>query len=334
MKGKKNILLLLMCVFTLTVSLQSLTIKIGSIAPDRSPWDKAIKEMGREWARISEGKVRFKVYAGGIAGDEADMIRKMRMGVLGGAALTNMGITHIYEDAYVLNTPLLITSEGELDHVLKKMKPLLEMGIEKKGFKVVIWTLTGWVNFFTKEKVILPKDLKKHKISFTRGMPKMEQAWKKAGFNVIPNDLKDLMMALQSGMVDACYMPPLIAASGQYFSLAPNMCDLKVAPLLGGIVLTQATWEKIPDQYKKEMMEVTARISDKLYGEIVQLEKEAIDKMKENGLVINHISDEVLLKWKAEADKGLDVLIGKAFSKEIYEQVVQNIKEYHKSHEH
>jgi TRAP-type C4-dicarboxylate transport system substrate-binding protein len=333
MKNTKNILLFMLCVFIITSSLYSAIIKIGSIAPDKSPWDKAIRKMGREWKKISGGKIQIKVYAGGTVGDESDMIRKMRMGALGGAALTNMGITRIYQDAYVLNTPLLITSEKELEYVLGKMKPLFEKGIETKKFKVIIWTLTGWINFFTKNKVIYPKDLMKHKISFSRGMPKMEQAWKKAGYHVVPNDLKDLMMALQSGMVDACYMPPLIAASGQYFAQAPNMCALKIAPLLGGIVLTERAWEKIPEQYKEQMLAIAQKISEELYDEIVLLEQDAIETMKKNGLTINQVPNDVVKQWQATSAKGMDVLVGKAFSKEIYDQLVQHLKEYRKSHE-
>jgi TRAP-type C4-dicarboxylate transport system substrate-binding protein len=331
MKIKKHILWLWVLLL-LADSLFSLTIKIGSIAPARSPWDNAIKKMGREWARISGGKVQIKVFAGGIAGEEADMIRKMRMGLLGGAALTNLGITHIYTDVYVLNTPMLITSDDELNYIFDKMKPYFEKEIEKKGFKVVIWSLTGWVNFFTKGKVLYPDDLRKHKISFTTGMPQMEQAFKRAGYYVIPNDLNDLMMALQSGMVDACYMPPVLAASGQYFAQVPNMCSIKVAPLLGGIVLTAKTWEQIPAEYKKEMTTVLQKISDELYREVGKLEKEAIEKMKEHDLVVNEVPADSLPKWKAAAEKGLDELIGKAFSKEIYDQVMVHLKEYHKLH--
>lgn len=331
MKIKKHILWLWVLLL-LTDSLFSLTIKIGSIAPARSPWDNAIKKMGREWARISGGKVEIKVYAGGITGDEADMIRKMRMGLLGGAALTNLGITHIYADTFVLSTPMLITSDGELNYIFEKMKPYFEKEIEKKGFKVIIWSLTGWVNFFTKGKVLYPEDLRKHKISFATGMPQMEQAFKKAGYYVIPNDLNDLMMALQSGMVDACYMPPLLAASGQYFAQVPNMCSLKVAPLLGGIVLSTKIWEQIPDEYRKEMIAVLKKISDDLYQEVSKLEKDAIEKMKEHDLVVNEAPADSLIKWKAAAEKGMDELIGKAYSKEVYDQVMSYLKEYHKSH--
>lgn len=316
----------------LAVPLCSLTIKIGSIAPQRSPWDKALRELAREWAKITEGKVQLKIYAGGITGGEGNMIRLMRLGTLDGAGFTNRGFSKLYNDVHVLNIPLMFESEEELDWVLKKIMPLFEKNIEKQGYKFIIYTTAGWVHIFTKEKVIYPKELKKHKISFTTGEPKLEQFWKKGGYQVIPNELKDMMMGLQSGMVNAFYLPPLMAASGQYFPLAPNMLSLKVAPLIGGIVLTDRVWKRIPDEYKPKMLEVTKRLSLELYEKTKKLEQEALEKMKENGLVINEPPISVRKEWREEAHSRVDTLVGKAFSKEIYEQVQKYLKEFRDAH--
>jgi TRAP-type C4-dicarboxylate transport system substrate-binding protein len=309
-------------------ALPALVIKIGSIAPDRSPWDKGLEELSREWEKITNGQVKLKIYPGGIAGNEEDMIRKMRVGILGGAGLTNMGMTHIYSDIFVLNLPFQFTSEKEFEYVLEKMRSHFEKGIEAEGFKLLIWSESGWVNFFTKNPVFYPDDLKKYKISFTTGMPKMEQAWKITGFQVIPNDLKDLLMALQSGMVDAFYLPPLIAGSGQYFPLAPHMCSLKVAPIIGGIVITNRVWNQVPEPFKKSMLDATNRLAASLRIKIRKLEKETLETMIENGLVINQVQPDAVEKWREAPAKGIEYLIGKSFSKETYDQVQAYLKEY------
>ena len=316
----------------LSQGLSALTIKIGSIAPDRSPWDKGLEELSREWQKITNGSIKLKIYPGGIAGSEEDMIRKMRVGILGGAGLTNMGMTHIYSDIFVLNLPFQFTSESEFEYVLKKMRPQFEKGIEDKGYKLLIWTVSGWVNFFSKNPVLTPDDLRKHKISFSTGMPKMEQAWKVAKFQVIPNDLKDMLMALQSGMVDAFYLPPLIAGSGQYFPLAPNMCSLKVAPILGGIVITNRIWNRVPKQYREPMLAATNKLSENLSGRIKKLERETLETMKEHGLVINQVPPEAIEKWRTAPAKGVDYLIGKAFSKEMYDRIQTHLRNYRNMH--
>jgi TRAP-type C4-dicarboxylate transport system substrate-binding protein len=327
----KTLIMLIVMLSFFATSIFSVTIKIGSIAPQRSPWDKALRELSREWSKITNGQVKLKIYAGGVVGSEGDMIRKMRLGQLGGAGFTNRGLSKLYRDVYVLNIPFLFDTEGELDYVINKMMPLFEKKIEEKGYKFIIWTMAGWVQLYTKNKVIYPKDLKKHKISFATGEPEMEQFWKKSGFQVIPNDLKDMMMGLQSGMVNAFYLPPLMAAAGQYFPLAPHMCSFKVAPLFGGIVLTKKIWNKIPDEFKPKMLEVTKRISKNLYKKTKELEKEALDKMLENGLIINEISPEIIKEWKVSTLNRLDSLVGKAFSKEIYQVLRKYLEEYRKS---
>jgi len=314
--------------FFISLILPGQIIKIGSIAPDRSPWDDALKEIAREWAVITNGQVKLKIYPGGIAGSEEDMIRKMKVGTLGGAVLTNIGLTKIYPDAFVLSVPFAFHSEKEMEYVMEHLNPTFEREIREKGFKVIIWTMSGWVNFFSRKPVIYPQDLKNQKLAFSTGEPQMEQAWKKSGYSIVPNDLKDLMMALQSGMVDAFYLPPLVAGAGQYFPFAPHMCSLKIAPLVGGMVIMDKTWERIPDNYKPAMMDVVKRVSAKLAVQTSDLEKKALESMKKNGLVIHEPPADSLPKWKQAADKGMDELVGKVFKKEIYEKMLQLLQEY------
>jgi len=334
---KKTIVLIIALVFLCSALIPSLyantTIKIGSIAPKRSPWDDALRLLNRRWQEITDGEVELKIYPGSIAGNESDTLRKMRIGILGGGVFTNRGLTKIYSDIYVLNIPFLITSTQELNYLMEKLEPVFEKGIEENGFRLIIWSMAGWVHIFSKEKVLYPEDLKKHKLSFTTGEPVLEQAWKRSGYHIVPTDLKDLMMALQSGMVDSFSITPLVAASGQYFPLAPHMCSLKIAPVVGGIVFTRRIWGQIPDQYKEEMLQAAQEISEKLNKERKELEQEAIETMKEHGLAIHKVPKEAVPKWKKTAEKGMEVLIDNVFSKEIYDKLKQHLNEYQRINE-
>lgn len=87
-------------------------------------------------------------------------------------------------------------------------------------------------------------------------------------------------------------------------------------------------WEKIPENFKQPMMEVVTRVSRKLARETVALETKALDSMKKNGLIIHEAPADNLAKWKEAADKGMDELVGKLFSREIYEKLLQILQEY------
>ncbi len=303
-------------------------IKLGSVAPERSPWNKALLEVAAEWADISNGQVELRIYGGGIAGNEEDMLRKMRLGTLGGAVLSVLGMVKVNRDVFVLSIPFLWNSEEEFQYVFEKIRPVFKKQIEDKGFRVLLWTQAGWAYIFSKGKVIYPDDLKKHKMSFATGEPEMAQAWKRMGFEIVPLDFKDLLVGLQSGLVDSFYMPPLLAVSGQYFALAPHMLNLPLAPLIGGLVLTEKAWASIPEAFREPMEQAVAKAAERLLQSTKGLEDDALKTMQDNGLTVENPPADALDKWRAVAAKGTEVLTEKAFSRETYDRVLALIAEF------
>jgi TRAP-type C4-dicarboxylate transport system substrate-binding protein len=308
----------------------ALVIKIGSIAPSRSPWDKALEQVARDWERISNGAVQVKIFPGSIAGSEQDMIRKMRLGVLQGGVFSNMGLAKIDHSLMVLNIPFLFHSREEFNAVFDRVKPSFEKTIEDKGFKVVLWTLAGWVNFFTKTAVADPDDMKKLKFCVTADFPELEQVWKRMGYETVTGDASDLMIQLQSGAVSAAYLPPLLAASGQYFALIPHMFSPPLAPLAGGLFLSDKAWASVPAEYHQPFLDAVAVAARGLYDETMRLEADAVKMMKDNGLAVHDPAAGSLDRWREAAGRAIDKLVGPVFSKESYDLIVGYLQEYRK----
>ena len=306
-------------------------LKIASIAPERSPWGKALERVAADWERLSNGTIEVKIFAGSVAGGEQDVIRKIRLGALQGGVFSNMGLAKIDPSLTVLSIPFLFHSREEFNAVFERMKPTLEKIIEAKGFQVVQWTLAGWVNFFTKGKVLDPDDLRKFKISVTADFPELEQVWKRMGYEVVTGDESTLLIQLQSGAASGAYLSPLFAASGQYFALVPHMFSPSLAPLIGGLVLSERAWAAIPAELHQPFLDAVAAAAKGLYDETMAIEADAIKMMKENKLVINDPPPGVLVKWHEAADRAVEKLIGPVFSKELYDQVVGYVQEYRKS---
>lgn len=322
--------LVALCLFWLsTVQMRAaIEIKIGSVAPERSPWHTALLKMARDWETISGGQVKVRVYPGGIAGSELDMIRKIRLGVLQGAVLTNMGMMRIEKSVLVFNLPFVFSSDEEFNYVFSRLKPVFEARVEESGFKVVQWTQSGWVYFFTKGPVFYPDDLKKYKISITKDDPELEQVWEKMGYKVVPQDTKDMMIGLESGMISSFYLPAVMAASGQYFALASHMLAPKLAPLVGGLILSRKTWEQIPESFRPAMLEAADRQAKVLSEEIINLEAEALKAMKDHGLVINQPSEEAMAMWREASSRAINSLLGRVIPADVYQKTLDLIREY------
>jgi TRAP-type C4-dicarboxylate transport system substrate-binding protein len=326
------VLAVLACVLAASASASALTIKLGSLAPVGSPWEIAARKIAAEWERLSGGSVTVKIYAGGVAGDEPDMIRKMRIGTLNAALMTVTGLQDIFNGLKTLSYPLLIRSDAELAYVLGRMEPFFDRQLSSRGFKPIFWSPSGWVYFFSREPVVTPADLRRQKLWVWSGDPDEVQAYQNAGFQTVTVAATDLMTSLQGGMVDALVTSPLVAASSQWFGIARNMCAMKLAPLWGAGVVSMRSWAQIPADLQPRLLEAAQKIADEMVPDIVKADGQAIDVMLKYGLTINQVPAPAAAAWAELLDKTFSGLVGRAYDRESFDMVTGYLREYLKDH--
>ena len=211
--------------------------------------------MAESWKTASAGKVDVRIYPGGVAGDDPDMVRKMRIGQLQMAGLTGVGLSRIIPEIAALQMPMLLTNAGELNYVRERVSPEIEALLEEKGFKLLAWADVGWVHFFTRQPVRRPNDLKAEKLWIWAGDTTYLEAWKSAGYQPVPLPSTEIFTGLQSGLVTAFTTTPLAALSYQWFPKANHMTDLRWAPFVGALVITTRSWEEIPAALRPALLE-------------------------------------------------------------------------------
>lgn len=320
------LILLLFCLHYLPA--EAVTLKIATLAPVGSPWVESLRRLSAEWDRISQGRVNLKIYPGGIAGEEADMIRKMRIGQLAGAALTQLGLGLLDSAILALSTPFLIQEEGELDYVMKRAKPYFESRLADKGYRLFAFSKAGWVHFFGREPLIFPEDLKRLKLGVPAGDAAFVETWRRIGFNVFSLPFGDLLVGLQAGMIDAFYAPPVVAASFQWFGSARHMSALPLAPVVGAIVVTSKFIERIPLDLREPLLATFTTLEGELNAQMRSLELEALAVMQEQGLEIHPIPSEAAKQWRRIGDQGIRVMIGQFVPEESYRLIVDLVSEY------
>jgi TRAP-type C4-dicarboxylate transport system substrate-binding protein len=292
------------------------TVKLGTLAPKGSPWHKALKDMAAQWAKISQGKVRVRIYPGGVAGDEPDMVRKMRIGQLHAAALTGGGLTRIAQEVQALQMPMMFRSNAELDYVRGRMMPKLEGALRAKRFHALLWADAGWVYFFTHKPVVHPDELKPLKLFAWVGESAHISAWREAGYNPVPLPATEIHTALSSGLINAVPTTPIAALSFQWFGLAKHMTDVKWAALVGATVVTDRAWKRIPAGLRPRLKKSAREIGIRLQRTVRKLGVEAVTVMKKHGLKVHAVSLETAAAWEKGARRGYPKLIGKIVPKE------------------
>ena len=297
------------------------TIKLGTLAPEGSIWNEIIRDMAEAWKAATGSDIEVRIYPGGVVGDEADMIRKMRIGQLHAAALTGVGLAKIAPEILALQMPMMFRSDAELDYVRQRLGPRLEAILEAKGFKLLTWGDAGWVHVFAQRPVVYPDDLKPLKLFTWSGDTATLEAWQKAGFRPVPLAATDIHTALQSGLINAFTTTPIAALSFQWFGLAKHMTNLKWAPLIGAVVISTRTWRALPDEAKPALLRAARDAGARLKRAVPKLGEEAVEVMKKHGLVVHQVPDDAVAAWERGARAGyaslVDVVVPAAMVAEV-----------------
>jgi TRAP-type C4-dicarboxylate transport system substrate-binding protein len=112
---------------------RKITIKMASPIPEATPWGKFFNQIANDWKRITNGEVELIVYHNGVAGNEKDVVRSLRLNQIQGAVLSTLGLYEITPEIMTLSCPFLIRDDNELDLILAALKGDLETRINSKG---------------------------------------------------------------------------------------------------------------------------------------------------------------------------------------------------------
>lgn len=302
-------------------------IKLGTLAPNGSTWHTLLKEMGQKWEQASGGKVKLRVYPGGVLGNEGDMVKKIRIGQLHGAALTTIGLHDITPAAQAVDVPMMIDTWATLDYVMERMAPKLEKMIEDKGYIVVGWSEVGFVRFFSTKKIATLAEAQASKMFTWEGDPASAEAWRAGGFHPVVMSSTEIVTGLQTGLIDTVALAPLYAFSSRMFEKAKYMLDLPWAVLTGATVVRKDEWDKIPADVRPKLLEISHEYAKKIAAEVRRMDTEALENMSKQGLVVVKPVDPKA--FQAAAEKAYSVVRGKVVPADAFDEVKKLVDEAH-----
>lgn len=296
------------------------TIKLATLAPEGTLYYEILQDMGERWREVSGGEIELRIYPGGIAGDESDMVKKMRIGQIQAAAITGGGLADITEEIRALQMPMMFRSYEELDYVRTKIADRLDSAFAEKGFRILTWGDAGWVYFFTTQPVVHPDDLKPLPVLTWVGNTTFVEVWKELGYNPVPLAATEIHVGLASGLIEAMSVPPYAALSFQWFGLADHMTDLKFAPLVGALVVAESAWQRIDPALRTKLQEIAAETGRRMQ-EVRHLDREAVDIMVQHGLTVHEVPDEVYDLWAKLTRRAYPRIMGSVVPAELIAEV-------------
>jgi TRAP-type C4-dicarboxylate transport system substrate-binding protein len=304
------------------------TLKIATLAPEGSAYIQALNELKAELKQKTNNEVRLRIYPGGVLGDEKDMRRKMHVGQIHGAVLTAAGLSGIFSEMDVFQIPFLFEGFDEVDYVLEKMGAFFKKGLEDKGYILLGWSEAGFIRLLSTRPIASLDDLRKAKVWTWEEATMARAIFDEASISAIPLSLPDVMVGLQTGLVEVVYAPPASAISLQWFTKTKYMTEVPLIYLIGGIVLKKNVFKKLSSDHRQVLMQLCAKYMDQIKLAIRKENQEAIKVMAKHGVKLIYPSEDQIEEFKIVSQKAMNSQTGKSFSAKVKNEIITYLEEY------
>jgi len=321
------------CLLLLAGSLyaQEYTIKFATIAPEGTTWMNVMKEYDAAIRKESGGRLGFKIYAGGVQGDEKTVLRKIRVGQLQSGGFTGVGMGEIAPKVRILDSPFLARTEEEIDLLYRDFGKDFEKAFEDGGYVLLGWAEVGFVHVFTSTPIKKSEDLKGIKMWTWEGDPIAETAFRTLGINPIPLSVIDVMTSLQTGLIDAFYTSPYAAIALQWFARVKYMVEVPLADAAGAVLVSKKFYDQLP----KDLQEILIRNGRLYISKLTKLSRkenaDAIRELKKRGIVTLPATERDLQEYVEVGSRSRRALVGKMYTEEFLNRVEKAIADFRRS---
>ena len=299
------------------------TIRMASLAPAGSSWDKLFRAWGGSLKKETGGAVQFQFFPGGVAGDERDVIRKMKLGQMDAAGLTSIGLGQIARPVSVLQMAGIFENYKQLNHVRDTLAPDFNAMFEKEGYRILGWGDAGFGRIFSKKPILKPEDYKSVRPWVPREDPSLPEFMKIVGANGVPLGIPEVFPALQTGMVDTVVASAIAAVALQWFRYVTHMSKEASVAIVGATVLREDLFKTLAPDHQKVLVDTGKKAHAALIAQ-VQTEDQKAYKTLLSRKVIEYdatSSPEQRAAWQKVNDELLKRLTGRLWSKELLEKV-------------
>lgn len=318
-------------------------IKLGTLAPSGTPWLSVPETVFfPEVERLSNNKVRIKIYAGGVMGEDTDILRKMDIGQLDACGCTSLGVWGASPDTLAMLIPGLFNNYDEVDYISEKFRKRLDKTFEEKGYILAALIDTGFFYMFSRNKITRLADLKGQKV--LTWFPAIETLlYKELGVNATPVAVPEIVSALSTGMADTNLAPAGWMLGMQAYQYSNFYLNLPIFYSPGAVIVSTQIEKRIQKQTGKSPT-FAHNIKEIFVFELSQLEPEWRAKLRDYekkclqafetkcGIKAITPPPEDLMILKKAGKVVESQLAGQDFPKELMNDMLEALEEYRAQH--
>ena len=227
------------CVMLIGIAAEAKALKIATVSPDGSSWMKILGAAGDELDAATEGRLTLRFYPGGVMGDDASVLRRMRQNQLQGGLVLTTTFAKIYPDTQVYNLPMVFRDMAEVDAVRKTMDPLLMAGFRDHGFVSLGFAEVGMAYPMGTQPARSVADARRLKVWAPQGDAAAVRMLRAFRITPIQMPISEVLSGLATGLIDTVASPPVATLPLLWHTRLKYLLDLPLMYVYGTLVVSE-----------------------------------------------------------------------------------------------
>ena len=316
----------LLCVATMA---EAQRLKIATLAPNGTPGSQIMQAAAAKIKAATDGRVTIKIYGGGVMGNDVQVIRKIRSGQLQGAAVGTGALARFYGGLELYNLPMVFSDYDEVDYIRNQFDEQIRQGLEEAGFVTFGFAEIGFAYAMSKHRISSVDDARQQKVWVPTDDRSALRALQAFGIAPIPLGLVDVLLALQSGTINAVPSPAHATIFLRWHTQVKYLLNLPLIYTYGMLAVDKKKFFKLN---VKDQLTVRNHMGDafKAIDQANRKDQEAaFAALKNQGIeFVNPTASEVEV-WQSLAQEAVAKTVSSGLlSKELYEDMQQRLDVY------
>ncbi|MDY7017202.1 MAG: TRAP transporter substrate-binding protein DctP [Nitrospirota bacterium] len=300
-------------------------IKVATLAPEGTDWIDVANMIKRYMEEKSSGRVKVLIYAGGVMGDDPDVIRKMRLGQVQLAGFSGHGTHLCAPEMALMELPYIVDTEAKVDALYKQMNQEFKGFFAKHGFRLLYLVREGYNQLYTQIPIRTLEDMKKIKPHMWTGKVE-ELTFNALGSRPQAIGAVESVPAMRAGIINAHFSPALWELGTQLFTIDKyiNFPTMRYHP--ASLVVAEKAWQRYPKWVQDLGVEACEKYGPILYQKAKEGEVKSIKAFEEYGMKLVKLSPEEERPFREATRPLWDKLAGDAYPKDALDKALAILK--------
>jgi TRAP-type C4-dicarboxylate transport system substrate-binding protein len=305
---------------------ENIVLKVALMVPRTPEVAMEAKKYNVKLAEMTNNTVSVRIYWGGAAGDDRDVLRKMRSGQMDGSPLSLELVSNFVRQALVLGSPALFTNYRQMDAVRAQLTPDMDKEAYENGFKVMGWGDVGRLRLFSKKPMSKISDFKKLRPWLYPESEMLKEFYKSIGATGIPLSIAEVYGGLQTNMIEVIWASALLAAALQWHTGTEYMSEQGLGFISGAFVFRRGAWDALPQNVRDSIQKLADEQRQKTQLDLRKADERAYLKLVERGFKLLKADNEK--EWWDAGNALRKRMIGRIYTKELVEKAEQIAAKY------